>query len=63
MAFGEGFTWLGVLNAGMNTERVSQFVPIVSAITPKPNKMLVDRAFAAYDRTTVVPQSVALGKK
>ena len=38
-------------------------VPIVSAITPKPNKMLVDRAFAAYDRTTVVPQSVALGKK
>ena len=38
-------------------------VPIISAITPKPNKMLVDRAFAAYDRTTTVPQSVALGKK
>ena len=38
-------------------------VPIVSALTPKPDKMLIDHAFAAYDRTTTVPQSVALGKK
>ena len=38
-------------------------VPIVSAFTPKPDKMLIDHAFAAYDRTAVVPQSVALGKK
>ena len=38
-------------------------VPLVSAITSKPDKILIDHAFAAYDRTTVVPQSVALGKK
>ena len=38
-------------------------VPIISMFTPKPDKMLVDHAFAAYDRTAIVPQSVALGKK
>ena len=38
-------------------------VPIVSAITPKPKKSLVDEAFACYDKETTVPQSVALGKK
>ena len=38
-------------------------VPIVSAITPKPDKKLVDNAFACYDKETTVPQSVALGKK
>ena len=38
-------------------------VPIISMVTPKPDKMLVDHAFAAYDRTAIVPQSVALGKK
>lgn len=38
-------------------------VPIVSAFTRKPDKVLVDHAFAAYERTTVVPQFVALGKK
>jgi len=38
-------------------------VPIVSAITPKPDKNLVDNAFACYDKETTVPQSVALGKK
>ena len=38
-------------------------VPVVSLFTSKPDKMLIDHAFAAYDRTAVVPQSVALGKK
>ena len=38
-------------------------VPIVSAFTSKPDKMLVEHAFAAYDRTAVVPQSIALGRK
>ena len=38
-------------------------VPIISAITPKPDKNLVDNAFACYDKETTVPQSVALGKK
>ncbi len=38
-------------------------VPIVSAITPAPNKKLVDDAFTCYDKETTVPISVALGKK
>jgi len=37
-------------------------VPIVSAITPAPDKKLVDHAFTCYDKTTTVPISVALGK-
>ena len=38
-------------------------VPVVSAFTSKPDKDLVDNAFACYDKETTVPQSVALGKK
>ena len=38
-------------------------VPIVSAITPSPDKKLVDDAFKCYDKETTVPISVALGKK
>ncbi len=38
-------------------------VPIVSSFTKKPDKILIEHAFAAYDRTAVVTQSVALGKK
>ena len=38
-------------------------VPVISAITPKPDKKLVDNAFACYDKETTVPQFVALGKK
>ena len=37
-------------------------VPVVSAITPKPDKKLVDDAFACYDKKTVVDQKTALGK-
>ncbi len=37
-------------------------VPIVSAITSKPDKNLVDNAFKCYDKETKVPISVALGK-
>lgn len=37
-------------------------VPIVSLFTPKPDKALVDNAFACYDRETTVSQKTALGK-
>ena len=37
-------------------------VPVVSLFTPKPDRSLVEGAFACYDRKTVVPQSVALGR-
>ena len=37
-------------------------VPIISAITPSPDKKLVDDAFKCYDKETTVPISVALGK-
>ena len=37
-------------------------VPIVSAFTPKPDKVLVDKAFACYDKETTVSQKTALGK-
>ena len=36
-------------------------VPIVNIFTRKPSKDLVDGAFACYAKTTVVPQSTALG--
>ncbi len=36
-------------------------VPIVSLITPKPDKEMVEEAFACYKKKTEVPQSVALG--
>ena len=37
-------------------------VPIISLITPKPDKELVDNAFACYEKTTEVAQKTALGK-
>lgn len=37
-------------------------VPVVSLITPKPDKTLVDETFACYDKTNVVAQKTALGK-
>jgi SSS family solute:Na+ symporter len=37
-------------------------VPIVSAFTSAPDRKLVDFAFKCYDKTSVVPVSVALGK-
>ena len=37
-------------------------VPVVSLITPKPDKKLVDETFACYNKETVVKQSTALGK-
>lgn len=37
-------------------------VPLVSLITPKPDKKLVDNAFACYEKKTEVPQKTALGK-
>ncbi len=37
-------------------------VPAVSLFTPKPDKELVDNAFACYERTSEVAQKTALGK-
>ena len=37
-------------------------VPVVSAFTPKPDKALVDEAFACYEKETKVTQKTALGK-
>lgn len=37
-------------------------VPVVSLFTPKPDKKLVDEAFACYDKETTVSQKTALGK-
>lgn len=37
-------------------------VPVVSLFTPKPDKTLVDDAFACYDKETTVSQKTALGK-
>ncbi|HCT91314.1 MAG TPA: sodium:solute symporter [Lachnospiraceae bacterium] len=37
-------------------------VPVVSAFTPKPDKTLVEEAFACYDKETMVSQKTALGK-
>ena len=36
-------------------------VPIISLITPKPDKKLVDEAFECYEKKTEVPQKTALG--
>lgn len=38
-------------------------VPVVSLFTPKPDKNLVDNAFACYEKETTVSQKTALGKK
>lgn len=38
-------------------------VPIISAITPAPNKQLVDDAFKCYDEKVVVPLSTALNNE
>lgn len=37
-------------------------VPLISLVTPKPDKKLVDDAFECYNKTTVVAQKTALGK-
>ena len=37
-------------------------VPVISILTPRPEKELVDNAFACYERPTEVPQKTALGK-
>lgn len=37
-------------------------VPVISLFTPKPDKELVDNAFACYEKETTVSQKTALGK-
>ena len=36
-------------------------VPVVSLFTPKPDKALVENAFACYEKETVVPSKISLG--
>ena len=38
-------------------------VPVVSLLTPKPDKNLVDAAFSCYDRKVLVRQRQALGER
>ena len=38
-------------------------VPIVSLFTPKPDRKVVDEAFACYNEKVLVPQRSALGDK
>ncbi len=38
-------------------------VPVVSLFTPKPDKEMVENAFACYEKTTEVAQKTALGKQ
>ena len=38
-------------------------VPVVSLFTPKPDKELVDNAFACYEKETMVPQKTSLGNQ
>ena len=37
-------------------------VPLVSLVTPKPDKKLVEDAFACYNKVSVVAQKTELGK-
>ena len=37
-------------------------VPVVSLLSPKPDKKLVDDAFSCYDKKTTVDQKTALGQ-
>ena len=37
-------------------------VPVVSLFTPKPDRAIVDHAFAGYDREVIVPASESLGE-
>ena len=36
-------------------------VPLISLITPKPNRTIVDNAFSSYSKTVTVPQTETLG--
>ena len=37
-------------------------VPVVSLITPKPDRKLVEDSFACYEKNTTVHQKTALGE-
>lgn len=63
--FRAGFpTWLqSPINCGAFAMFAGMIiVPVVSLFTPKPDKELVDSAFACYEKETEVPQKTALGK-
>ena len=63
--FRAGFpTWLqSPINCGAFAMFAGMIiVPVVSLFTPKPNKELVDSAFACYEKEIEVPQKTALGK-
>ena len=55
----------GVLKSPINTGAIAMLgglvlVPLVSLVTKKPPKELVDGSFACYEKTVVVPQATAL---
>lgn len=55
-----------VLKSPINTGAIAMLgglviVPVVNLFTRRPSSDIVDGSFACYDRTTVVPQSTALG--
>ena len=55
-----------ILKSPINTGALAMLgglvlVPIVNLFTRKPDKALVDGAFACYEKTTVVQQATALG--
>ena len=56
-----------IMQSPINTGAIAMLggliiVPLVSLVTPKPDKKLVDEAFACYEKSTVVSQKTALGK-
>ncbi len=51
------------INCGAITMLASLvIVPVVSLFTPKPDKQLVDEAFACYEKKTTVPQKTAISE-
>jgi len=69
--FGVGFTVVNMMfsiikspvNAGAATMLIGLIiVPVVSAITPKPDKERIDEIFTCYDRTVSVPETENLGE-
>ena len=68
---GVGFTifnmFVPVITSPINAGAVTMIaglilVPIVSALTPKPDQEKVGEMFSCYDKTVVVPETENLGK-
>ncbi len=58
----------GIMQSSINCGAIAMLaslviVPVVSWITPKPDKKLVDEAFKCYEKPTTVSQKTALGEE